>query len=199
MRFGPVHIEYDDEVLEPRPWTLEQSRWAAELLYELPDGPVLELCAGVGQIGLVVAVETGRALVQVDADEGACTHARRNATRAGVTSDIRCGDVHDVLADGERFPLVLADPPYIPDDEVDSLPEDPEDAIDGGPDGLDMARTCIAVASEHVLSDGVFVLQLRSPEQADALGPTADEHGFTVVTTRVIGTDGVLMLLRRRT
>lgn len=198
VQFGPIHVEYDDEVLEPRPWTIEQSRWAAALLDGLPGGPVLELCAGAGQIGLVAALETGRQLVQIDADDRACTHARRNAARAGVTSDVRCGDLHDVLADRERFPLVLADPPYIPNDEVDRLPEDPRDAIDGGGDGLEVARTCIAVAAAHVVAGGLVLLQLGSPDQAEALGTTADEHDLAVVETRAVGTEGVLMLLRRR-
>lgn len=198
VRFGPIDVEYDDEVLEPRPWTIEQSRWTAALLEGVPDGPVLELCAGAGQIGLVVAVETGRRLVQVDADEGACTHARRNASRAGVASDVRCGDLDGVVADGERFPFVLADPPYVPADEVDRLPEDPDDAIDGGPDGLDVARTCIAVAAAHVVTDGLVLLQLGTADQADALRPTADEHGLDLVETRIVGTDGVLVLLRPR-
>ena len=198
VRFGPVEIEYDDDVLEPRPWTIEQSRWAATLLDGLPDGPVLELCAGAGQIGLVLAVETGRVLVQVDVDDGACTHARRNAARAGVTSDVRCGDLHDVLHDGERFPLVLADPPYIPSDEVEQLPDDPHGAIDGGEDGLDIARTCIAVAAAHLVDGGLTLLQLGSAQQAEALSPAADDHGLDIVETRAHGTDGVLMLLRHR-
>lgn len=196
VRFGPVEIEYDDEVLEPRPWTIEQSRWAAALLEAVPDGTVLELCAGAGQIGLVTAVETGRPLVQVDADADACAHARRNAERADVTSDVRCGDLHEVLAPDERFPFVLADPPYIPADEVDDLPDDPDEAIDGGDDGLDVARTCIAVAAAHVVAAGLVLIQLGTADQADALGDTATEHGLDVVETRVVGTDGVLVLLR---
>ena len=196
VRFGPVQVEYDDEVLEPRPWTIEQSRWAAALLEDLPGGPVLELCAGAGQIGLVAAVSTGRDLVQVDADDAACAHARRNAARAGVASDVRCGDLDAVLREGERFPLVLADPPYIPADEVDDLPEDPDDAIDGGEDGLDVARTCLAVAAAHVVSGGLVLLQLGTPDQADAIRATAADHGLAVAEVRVVGTDGVLVLLR---
>lgn len=199
VRFGPVEIEYDDDVLEPRPWTIEQSRWAAQLLADVPDGPVLELCAGAGQIGLVAAVETGRPLVQVDADDDACAHARRNAERAGVTSDVRCGDLEEVVVAGERFPFVLADPPYIPADEVDDLPDDPDDAIDGGDDGLDVARTCIAVAARHVVPGGLVLIQLGTPEQAATLRTTtAGEHGLDEVETRVVGTEGVLLLLRRQ-
>lgn len=110
------------------------------LLGGLPAGPVLELCAGTGQIGLVVAHETGRTLVQVDVDARACRCARTDAQQAGLGSDVRCGDLTGALAADERFPLVLADPPYVPSDEVDSRPHDPAGAIDGGADGLDVVE-----------------------------------------------------------
>ena len=51
MRFGPVDIRHDDEVLEPRPWTIAQAEWASEL----PAGPMLELGCGAGHIGLAAA------------------------------------------------------------------------------------------------------------------------------------------------
>lgn len=196
MRFGPIEIAYDETVLEPRPWTLEQSRWAVALLDDLPEGPVLELCAGAGQIGLVVAVETGRRLVQVDLDPGACSWARANADEAGVSTDVRCGDLHALAAD-ERFPLVLADPPYVPTEQVTSLPRDPEHAIDGGPDGLDLARTCLAVADDHLLDDGLVLLQLWSAEQAELLKPSVDGHELEVVEVRTVDDRGALVLLRR--
>lgn len=195
-RFGPIDVTYDDDVLEPRPWTIEQSRWAVELLDEVPDGPVLELCAGAGHIGLVVAVELGCELVQVDVHAGACGHARANAERAGVAADVRCGRLDAVLAPGERFPLVLADPPYVPSGEVDDLPEDPAGAIDGGDDGLDIARTCLAVAASHLADGGRVVLQLGSCEQAERLRPAATDHGLQVAEVRTVEGKGVLVLLR---
>lgn len=195
-RFGPVDVTYDDDVLEPRPWTIHQSRWAIEILDEVPAGPVLELCAGAGQIGLVVAVEADRTLVQVDVEPVACAHARTNAERAGVTADVRCGRLDEALGPDEQFPLVLADPPYVPSGEVDGLPDDPRGAVDGGDDGLDIARTCIAVAARHLAVGGRLVLQLGSSEQADALRSTAGDHGLVVVEVRTVAGAGALVLLR---
>lgn len=198
VRFGPTEVAYDEAVLEPRPWTIEQSRWASRLLSRLPEGPVLELCAGAGQIGLVVAVETGRPLVQVDADPRACAYARCNAEHAGVASDVRCGDLARALAPDERFPLVLADPPYVPTDEVTSHPDDPVAAIDGGPDGLDVARTCLAVAAAHLADDGLVVLQLGSAEQSELARPVAAEAGLEVVEVCDVPGGGALVLLANR-
>ncbi len=140
VQFGAVEIAFESGVLEPRDWTIEQSRWAIECCHALPDGAVLELCCGAGQIGLVVGLETGRPLVQVDDDEVACGFARRNADAAGVETEVRCGAVEHAVGDDERFVLVLVDPPYVPSGAVDEHEDDPEHAIDGGADGLDVAR-----------------------------------------------------------
>lgn len=196
LQFGDLAIAYDEQVLTPRLWTLAQSEWAVELLTELPDGPVLELCAGAGQIGLAVAVATGHALVQVDADERACVYARRNAAAAGVDADVRCAGVDASLQDDECFPLVLADPPYIPAGEVAELPDDPEHAIDGGEDGLDLARLCLRVAAQHLAAEGRIVLQLGGPDQAATLAAEAEGYGLEAVETRTHGADRALVLLR---
>lgn len=194
--FDGLEIAYDDGVLEPRDWTVEQSRWAIDLLAELPDGPVLELCSGAGQIGLVVAVGTGRLVVQVDGDEEACAFARRNAEVNAAVADVRCAPLEAALAEEERFHLVLADPPYVPAGEVDRFPEDPADTIDGGADGLDVARACLGVASPHLHDGGYLLLQLGGERQAATISQEAP--GFEPVETRSFGPDRSLLLLRRR-
>jgi methylase of polypeptide subunit release factors len=172
LRFGRLTIGFDGRVLRPRPWTLAQSRWAAEVSVHVPPGPILELCAGVGHIGLAAAADTGRDLVLVDANELACGHAQRNADSAGlsVEVDVRCGPFDAVLEPAERFPLVVADPPWVPSAAIERFPEDPVDAIDGGADGLEVARACVVVIGRHLAPNGTAILQLGTPEQAATLG-----------------------------
>ena len=74
--FGGLRIRYDDRVLAPRDWTAAQSRWAAELIATAPPGPVLEVCAGAGHIGLLAVTLAPRPLVCVDADAVACQYLR---------------------------------------------------------------------------------------------------------------------------
>jgi methylase of polypeptide subunit release factors len=197
---GGLAVEYDASVLEPRPWTAAQARWAAELSPGLPDGPLLELCTGVGHIGLLAATLTGRDAVLVDASPAAVAFARRNARQvgaAGVTIEVRHGPMTEVLSDGERFPLVLADPPYLRSEDVATYPDDPPAAVDGGPDGLSLARTCLSVAARHLADDGALVIQLRDAGQAGELGPTAGERGLVACETRVVAGAGALALFRR--
>ena len=47
-----------------------------------------------------------------------------------------------VLDPHERFAVVIADPPWVPRADTGRYPEDPVLAIDGGDDGLDLARAC---------------------------------------------------------
>ena len=202
--FGHLEIEYDADVLQPRSWTEHQSQWAAELLGGLPAGDVLELCAGVGHIGLLAVSGTSRHLVQVDAGERACELARANAVRnRGVepawSVEVRHGDLEEALGPDERFALVIADPPWVRSDRITDHPDDPHTAIDGGDDGLDLVRACLDVIGRHLAADGAAVLQVGDREQTESVAEYVDERphlGLKVVARRVLD-DGALVHLAR--
>jgi methylase of polypeptide subunit release factors len=199
MEFGPLVVTFDDQVLTPRPWTMLQASWAAEVATDLPPGPILELCSGVGHIGQAAAVLTGRSLVQVDVDAHACVLAEANAA-ANVPAgrvQVRCGDLEEVLGAGERFALVLADPPYLPGDEVDDWPDDPDHAIDGGEDGLDLLRRCLAVAGAHLQDGGAVLLQTLGPAQVESLGTELDAAHLRLDDVRSEDERRAIALLRR--
>ena len=184
--FGSLRIAFDDRVLRPRAWTADQSRWAADLLPSAPAGPVLELCTGAGQIGLLAVVASDRRLVCVDLSPVACEFARRNADAAGMADrvEVREGSMDAVLGDDERFALVVADPPWVRRTEVGRYPEDPLLAIDGGDDGLDVARLCIEVARRHLLPGGSLVLQIGTLDQVERLRGELDGSDLHVVEVR---------------
>lgn len=194
MAFETLTIAYDDRVLRPRPWTAQQSRWAAELVATAPPGPVLELCAGAGQIGLLAISLQLRPLVCVDLSPVACDYARRNAETAGLGDlvDVREGAMDQVLEDHERFAVVIADPPWVPSPETVRFPEDPPLAIDGGLHGVSAARGCLRVAARHLLPGGDVVLQVGTREQVARLD--ADRYGLAVREVRD-GERGVLVRL----
>ena len=171
MTFGPLAIAFDERVLRPREWTAAQSEWAADLMAAAPDGPVLELCAGAGHIGLLAVARSGRQLVCVDANPVACDFARANAVDAGMADrvEVREGRLETALAPDEQFPVVIADPPWVQSDQTSQFPEDPLAAIDGGADGLDVARACLSVIAAHLAPGGSAVLQLGTQAQADVL------------------------------
>lgn len=192
IRIGRLDISYDDRVLRPRPWTAAQSEWAAQILRDAPAGPVLELCSGAGHIGLLAVADSDRRLIAVDADPVACEFGRANAAAAGMADrvEIRNAPLTEALRPDERFPVIVADPPWVPSAGTGAYPADPLSAIDGGADGLALARQCLEVARAHLAPDGVMLLQLGDLQQA---GELADDLRATPSTARRL----VLTDLRR--
>lgn len=197
--FDGLSIQWDRRVLRPRPWTTAQSRWAAELSEQCPDGPILELCCGAGQIGLLAASLTGRPLVQVDRDPVAAAYARRNAAAAGIPSEVRTETAFGALRPEETFPLVILDPPWVRSDRVEEYPDDPVGAIDGGIDGTDQIVLNLGVALRHLYADGHVLVQVGDPKQVDVVRALMDGFGNgeepvrTVLDVRDCRPDGMLV------
>jgi release factor glutamine methyltransferase len=166
---GGLSIAYDDRVLRPRAWTILQAEWAAEIARSR-SGPILELFAGVGHIGLVAARLAGRPLIQVDVDPVACGFAVENAWRAGMAHcvSVRCCANEHAVGEGERFSVVISDPPYLRSDEVAGH-DDPRGAVDGGPDGLGPARRSLHQIARRLPPGSIVLLQLRGDRQVRQL------------------------------
>lgn len=199
VRIDGLVVEYDERVLEPRPWTAMQSRWAIELLDQAPAGPVLELCTGAGHIGLIVAAATERHLIAVDLDPVACSFARLNAEGAGLTHrvEVREAQLATAAEPGERFVLVLADPPWVPTADIGRFPDDPTTAIDGGPHGLDVAHACVEAAASCTEPGADLLLQLGTEDQADLVSAAAVAGGGWRDQGRRTAARGVVLRLQR--
>lgn len=202
VEIGGLAVAYGPDVLTPRPWTLAQSEWARDLLDEVPEGPILELCSGVGHIGLLALLGHERSLVMIDQSESACTFARANATAAGLLGrvEIRQGPLETSVRADERFPLVIADPPWVPSSEVGRFPADPLTAIDGGHDGLGPTRSCLRVIDQHLDPAGCAVIQVGGPTHVQGIQEwlhSRPQVRLTVRDTRGFGDRGTLVLLRR--
>lgn len=165
LTFDGLDIAWDRRILRPRSWTAEQGRWAAEVARTAPPGPILELCCGAGQIGIVAAKNSGRRLVQIDRDPVAAAYARRNAAAAGVDSEVRCGPIGDMVGPREEFGVVIADPPWLRTDQLGEFPEDPRGAVDGGLDGFELIASSLEVGLAHLAPTGHLLLQVGDTEQ----------------------------------
>jgi methylase of polypeptide subunit release factors len=196
--FGGLRILFDDRVLRPRSWTTAQSRWASSLFPHLPEGDVLELCSGAGQIGLLAVADSSRSLVCVDVNPAAADYTLRNAEAAGLGDRVsmREGLIGTVIDEQERFAMVIADPPWVLRAETDRFPEDPVLAIDGGDDGLTVVRECLDAIGQHLLPGGTALLQLGNTDQVTAV-ETLLSADLVAGEVREYGDRGVLLRVDR--
>ncbi len=170
--------------------------WAAELLPVLGPGDVLELCSGAGQLGLLAVRDSGRRLICVDLNPVAAAYTRSNAERAGLADrlEMREGRIGEVLRTGEQFPLIIADPPWVPREQVGRFPEDPLSAIDGGDEGMTVVHECLDAVVAHLAPGGIALLQLGDIHQADAVSALLRESSkLAVQEVREYGERGVLV------
>lgn len=179
-------FEVSPDVLIPRPET--------ELLVELvvagpgagvpASGPlrVLDLGSGSGCIAVTLALECRQAeVVAVDASPAALAVARRNAERLGARLQLLQSDWFSALA-GERFDVVVANPPYIAAGDrhlaEGDLRFEPASALASGSDGLEAIRRIVAAAPAHLRRGGRLWLE-HGYDQADAVRGLLAAAGFT--------------------
>jgi release factor glutamine methyltransferase len=136
---------------------------------------ILDLCTGSGCIALALAKMFPQAEVSgTDISEEALAYARMNA---GI-NDIRNvtflkGDLFEPVK-GERFDLIISNPPYIRRKEIDTLqPEikdwEPLEALDGGEDGLRFHREILSSVAEYLLQEGSLIMELGQGEACGLL------------------------------
>lgn len=179
----------DARVLVPRPDTeilveVALTRTLPRSLY----GRALDLCTGSGCVAIAFALARRTWKVTgVDVSDAAAGLARENAQRLGAAFSTRwlLGDLFAPLAPEERFELITANPPYIPQADIASLDADVRDfephlALDGGADGLDLVRRVIEQAPERLAAGGVLAMEIGH-DQADRVAALFEARGFRAI------------------
>lgn len=169
-------------VLIPRPET--------ELLIELAlarvgagiTATILDLGTGSGCIAITLALERPLARVSaVDSAVAALRLAERNAQALGAKLRLVEGDWFSGVT-GERFDLVVGNPPYIGDRDPHltrgDLRHEPRQALASGADGLDAIRVIATNARSHLAPDGVLMLE-HGFDQAAAVRGLLEQGGFS--------------------
>jgi release factor glutamine methyltransferase len=200
VEFCGLRIEVDDGVFVPRRRTeflVEQA-----VLRTGPKAVVLDLCCGCGAVGLAVAAAVGGdvELHAADIDAAAVTCARRNVARVGGIAYE--GDLYDAVPPSlrGRVDTLVVNTPYVPSSAVALLPPEARDfearvALDGGADGLDVARRVAADAADWLVPGGWLLIETgeeQAPVLADVfaaagLAPTVASGPAELNATVVLG------------
>ena len=183
--FWSLELEVTRDTLVPRPETETLVELA---LARLPDAParVLDLGTGTGAIALALAAERPDLdLTAVDASAAALAVAARNVAACAARVRLLHGTWFAPVA-GERFAMVVANPPYLADDDPHlregDLRFEPGLALSCGPEGLEAIRAIVAAAPAHLLPGGWLLVE-HGWTQGDAVRALFASAGFVEVAT----------------
>ena len=168
-------------------------------------GPlVADLGTGSGAIALSVATEVPYARVfAVEKSPEAHAWTARNVASSGAQNlTLILGDLADALPDFDgQLSVVVSNPPYIPADAIPRDPEvrlfDPELALYGGVDGLDIVRVLDGVAHRLLRAGGLLALEHGELQGAD-IAQILRGSGWRAVATHqdMLGRDRYTTALR---
>lgn len=171
--FAGLKFKSDARALVPRSPIAELIQGGfAPWLDERPVERALDLCTGSGCIGIAMAAHNPDWQVDLaDISGDALALARENVAFQDVGERVRVIE-SDLFANlqGERYDLVVSNPPYVTEREFAALPpeygHEPKLGLTAGDDGLDFALRILAAAPDHLTDDGVLIVEVGESERA---------------------------------
>ncbi len=164
--FRGLRINVDKRVLVPRPETEELAGLAADFLKTRKgELSALDYGAGSGAIGLWLAKEFPELkLTAAEKSVRAIACARDNAVSLGLAERVKFVRASTLVPVKGRFDVIVSNPPYIPTSVIPGLaPEvlsEPHMALDGGGDGLDVARMLAEMAPSRLKPGGALIMEM---------------------------------------
>lgn len=165
---GEFSFYVDPRVIVPRSFIAELLR--DELQPWIPDPAsvraALDLCTGSGCLAILAAHAFENAHIDaVDVSDAALAVAKHNIDAYNLSDRIELieSDLFDAL-DGKRYDLIISNPPYVNEAAMRSLPaeyrHEPQVALAGGEDGMDLVRRILNRARSKLHRGGVLIVEI---------------------------------------
>ncbi|QNA89627.1 50S ribosomal protein L3 N(5)-glutamine methyltransferase [Massilia sp. Dwa41.01b] len=196
---GTYAFYVDERVLVPRSFIAELipnffSPWVQDP-YAVEN--VLELCTGSGCLAIMLADVYQNAVVDaVDISKDALAVAERNIRDYKLEG--RVNPIESDLYENvpfKKYDLIVTNPPYVNADSMGKLPpeylREPQIALHGGQDGMDLVRKIVAGAAERLTPEGILVVEIGN--EAEYAEAAFGHLGLTWLTTSA-GDDAVFLL-----
>jgi len=197
---GDYRFYVDERVIVPRSYVAELLRDELSPWVQDPEsvGAALDLCTGSGCLAILLALTFPNA--KVDATElssDALDVAGKNVSDYGLEDRIRL--IHGDLFAGLPGPyqLIVSNPPYVNAESMAALPPEhraePQVALAGGKDGLDIVRRILSGAGALLDEDGLLVVEVgHNRESLERAFPR-----LPFIWLEASGGDGFVFLLTR--
>jgi len=174
---GSYRFYVDERVIVPRSFIAELIPEQFQPWVSDPDAAmhVLELCTGSGCLAIMLADAFPNAQIDaVDLSADALQVAEKNIVNYDLQGRITLyhADLYETLPT-KKYDLIVTNPPYVNSKSMANLPAEykaePQMALAGGADGMDLVRRIVAGAKERLTSDGVLVVEIGNEfEHAEA-------------------------------
>jgi len=170
--FCGLRFAVDDRVLVPRSPLAELIVRQYEPWCNLRQGDrILDLGTGSGCIAVASAVNCPESSVDaVDVSADAIAVATMNVAEHGLTGRVRTIQSNLFEALEGRYRLIVSNPPYVPEERLNSLPQEyghePVLALTGGPTGLSLVTEILRQAPDFLDADGVLIVEVGEAQGA---------------------------------
>lgn len=196
---GQYRFYVDERVLVPRSFISELIPQQFSPWVEDPESVehVLELCTGSGCLAIMLADAFPNAVVDaVDISQDALAVAEHNIREYKLE-----GRVNPIQSDlyqnvpFKKYNLIVTNPPYVNSESMKRLPQEyqrePQIALAGGEDGMDLVRKIVEGAAERLTPNGVLVVEIGN--ERDFAEAAFGHLGLTWLTTSA-GDEQVFLL-----
>lgn len=204
--FWDISLHVTPDVLIPRPDSETMIEWIAADYIDNPPQKILDLGTGSGALLLAALSVFPKARgVGVDKSQAAIDIARKNAVAnaMGDRCDFMIGDwTHNIEQYvGERFDMILCNPPYIAKDEIlmrDVIDYEPSSALFADNKGYSDYQILIPMLHILLTKDGAAFFEIGAT-QADGVINIANQNSYlSAIKQDLNGIDRVLMLTQNR-
>jgi ribosomal protein L3 glutamine methyltransferase len=159
---------------------------------------VLDLCTGSGCLAVLAAHHFEDATIHAsDISKAALSVCARNLEAYELTDQIIPAQSDLFSNIDDQFDLIISNPPYVEQKIMDQLPieflKEPQIALSGGKDGIDLVKKIITEAPSHLNVNGVLIMEVG--RDRDAVEKQFPQIPFTWLETQA-GRDFVLFATR---
>ena len=187
--FWTLDLQVSPDVLVPRPETELLVETVLQLLPPDQSCRVLDLGTGSGAIALSIASERESwRVTATDRSVAALAGAKANAAHNNLTGNVAFlpGSWFDAITQGDRFDLIVSNPPYLADDDPHlcqgALPFEPVTALVAADTGLADLKTIISQAPFFLMPGGYLLVE-HGCEQGEDVRTLFSDAGFSGIRT----------------